>query len=636
MNAKHMIKHLERYKVEQLSVDGMTGAALVDRGGDPVVVTALLFDDDGLPVSGRIRVPAAEATEAVSKLVKRHMGSLTDSIPLSVVLDYFGLRGNPPAFAQDVLAGFLVTPEGQGADAAAVETTAASWLNANGLLELGERLDQEVLDCLSCVSEFKRSSYAFYANTGDLGIVRRQAAKAYPLLAGEISNKLTVKMAVDRKQPLQEVLMRAFGVNEVGDPRLTKPLLKRLTNRKLPDGGVPVQVIINALSELPADWFPKTDEDWSTFLDLTDTFFRRLAPEIGVTAADMANGAAGKWGEFARRIAKAYAWTQAPEELTEEEKRHWKPVIDTSRRTMSEVVENARDVVQAFRNLVILPLAANAGQGVPVFVGPEQLRHASDVAASILYGGQSLTGILELQRHWHTQAHNIEAAAGADIPTKPGKMVADDGWAPMCDVIIAPNGIEIHPLTDPREIKDEGACGLNSPGPDSQGIMGLGHCVGGYSANCRNGTSHILSFRRMLGGDQFERLSTAEFGKFAPDSTELRGVQHHGVRNGPAPAEAKAAYDWFVASVRDGHIPLNHDGVMTYLAGRRKVAEEVEAYSGYDWKDREAVEAALQPWRNYMPKRIRGLDIEAIQAQPEFADLIQAIAPSFGYAARRM
>jgi len=634
MNAKALMAHLSRYRLDTLSTEVGDGIALVDTGGNPAVATVLLFDENGLPFGGRLSGSRDEIQASIAKLAVDEKTKMQESVLLSEMLDFFGFRGATSTFSKDVASSFLVTQEGAGANRKDVEAAATAWLNANGISDVAKRLDEGALDALSCVSKFKRSAYAFYAHSGDLGRIRRQAAASYPLLAGEISSKLLVKMAVDRMQPLQEVLTKAFGVDDVGVPRLSKALLKRLANRKLTDGGLPAQVIINALSEIPSDWFPKDDAEWATFLDLTDTFFRRLGPDLGMGAKEMAHGVGGKWKEFAARLAKSYAWTQPPEDLDEESKALWKPNIDVSRQAMSEATENARDVIQAFRNLVILPLAANAGQGIPVFVGPEQLRQASDIAGNILYGGKSLTAVLELQRHWHTQAHNIAAAAGAHDLARPSKQVAEDGWPPLTDIVWAPNGVEIYPLTDPRELQDEGACGLHTPGPDRNGIGGLGHCVGGYSTNCRNGTSHIVSFRMPTGDGSFERLSTAEFKGFSPDSTNLECAQHRGKRNGAPPKEAEEAYDWFLASVRDWQIPLNYEGVMTYLSGRRRLAEEVEAYSEYDWREDQAVADALEPWRPYLPKRFKDLDLPALQALPELRDLIQALAPSFGYSVR--
>lgn len=34
--------------------------------------------------------------------------------------------------------------------------------------------------------------------------------------------------------------------------------------------------------------------------------------------------------------------------------------------------------------------------------------------------------------------------------------VAEDGWAPIANAMTAPNGLLILPLTDPRQLADEG------------------------------------------------------------------------------------------------------------------------------------------------------------------------------------
>lgn len=629
MNAKALMKFMERYRIETVEADGHEGIAVVDVGGDPLVVTAILFDQAGMPVAGRAFFEGDRAGESATDLLEGNTDSIGKTMPLSSALDFFGLRGRRSSFAHDVATGFLVTNAGRGTDRSMVEDAALSLLKAEGIDAIAARLDGAALEALSCISTFERPAYAFYALPGEKGEMRRQAAAMYPLLAGEIAQKILVKLAVDQGKSLPDALMKSFGSDEFGAPRMSKGILKRLINQTLPDGGLPIATIVNALSEIPVDWFPKNAVEWGAFLDISDSFFRRLAPDLGVKAGAMANGVSGKWSEFANRLARSYAWTQVPEELPEEEKKLWTPAIDVSRQAMTEAAENARDVIQAFRNYIVLPLAANAGNGIPVFVGPEQLRQANDVAAMLLYGGKSLTKVLELQRHWHTQAHNMRAAT--DVQRGVIKTVADDGWPPLCDIVEAPNGVQIYPLTDPRELVDEGAQGLNHPGLDRNGIRGLGHCVGSHAAGCRSGKQHIVSLRVPGPNDTFERLSTAEWSALGPESVELHKIQHYGIRNSLPSALSQEAYDWFVTSVRDRQIPINHEGIMSYIAGRRRVAEEVEAYSDYDWRDQEIIAAALDPWRPYLPNKLRDLDVESFQGQSELRDLIQSLAPSFGY-----
>lgn len=635
--SKHLADFVQRFEVLRFDDMGVQGFAVANKLGDPVVVTVLTLDGGHLG-GGRFFVPADHYQAAKMATLVREAEAdqkFVRGFRVSDAMSYFGLRGGSSKFSADFASRFAID-HAPGVDQKVWSDVAEAMLRAAGVDQVRADLNVEAIDALKCVSEFDSVAYEFYSADGDRGVVRRQAAGAYPLLAGEIALRFRVKMAVDRKEPPGDALVSAFGNADDGTPVLSKTVLKKLAGKQYSAEGVPVPTILESLSRIPVDWFPKDAAEWSAFVDLADTFFRSFSPEFGGKLDAMIAGAGGKWVDFAYRTAKAGAETQVPDELTPEEAAVWTPTIDATREGLQAAAANARDVLLAFRNLILLPVTAHAGNGAPVFVGPEQLVAGSAASAGVLFGGKALPAIMELTRHWHTQAHNIlEATGDDDIHRGEVREIAEDGWAPLTDSWVAPNGVTLLPLTDPREIQDEGAGGLNKPGPDRNGVMGLGHCVGGYSQQCRNGTSHIVSLRLVEPDGSFERLSTVEFGKIDAETTELENRQHRGRKNGVAPAIAQEALKWFMDEVANKRIPLNIDGVMSYMAGRRRAIEEVEAYSGYDWRDAEILDRAFEPWGPYLPKRMRGFTREALLASPELAVLREEMVPTYSSAVLR-
>src|SRR5690606_9208877 len=143
------------------------------------------------------------------------------------------------------------------------------------------------------------------------------------------------------------------------------------------------------------------------------------------------------------------------------------------------------------------------------------------------------------------QGAQIETGATAGAETSCVEVeitVAEDGWPPLCNPVQAPNGVWIVPLTDPRELNDEGRAA-----PDSNGVCGLNHCVGGYAYACRSGRSHILSLR--AGGSHgpgIKRLSTVEIMSVVPGEVDLNVRQHRGPSNRAPDRSATLALEWFL------------------------------------------------------------------------------------------
>lgn len=544
-------------------------------------------------------------------------------IPLSEALDWFGLRGGISGYVKQLLAAFTVRFPDAGIPDSAIEAVGAVQLKMAQVEKVTAKLDQRVLHALRAVTEFSQPTYAFYANQARAE-VRLQAAEAYPLFAQDLAVKPTLKLAIDMKKSLNDALMRAYGETDIGVPKLSRSLLRRFDKLDWSDRGTAPKVLVEMLSAAPPDWFPSSRDQFDSLLDIVEGALRPLYVEMPDGIASLLEGTKGQWSELRARAARSAAPTQPPFDLPDDQKATWQPVPDESQEGLQRAANGVIDMIRSFRDQVVIPIAVSRSVDDDAFIGPESLRLATDAAVRLLLAKKALPAAFELQRDWHSRVTTILAAIGTEeepeIARGEIKSVAADGWAPLCDVWIAPNGVQIVPLTDKGELRQEGSR--------------LGHCVGGYDTRARAGDCHILSMREQGDGFDAVSLSTVEVGRVAEGITQLSVRQHQGRGNGTPPKNAVAAFAWFKGEVEAGRIPLNHGGIMSYLSNRTRPTDEVEIRCGYDRKNLEIVESALRAWEPLMGKRLRRLSLEEFRKLPEMADVVQALAPSFSPALR--
>jgi hypothetical protein len=461
---------------------------------------------------------------------------------------------------------------------------------------------------------------------------RLQAAAAYPMLAAAMARNLRAKLAIDGAKPLNEELIQAFGKSRSQEPVFSKGLLRRLhgLDWPVPDGVSP-EWLAERIGEIPADWFPKTPEEWEAFLVVARGLGRNLPQRIGIPFSDLVKGCSGKWVDFRRRLAKSYFDTRPPEDLDEEGRRAWlrsPPVPDESFEALHNAAIDLADMVDQFSRLVVLPAAGLSNPDNKPFLAETQRTVARHAAAELLFGGKNAGAMFEISRHYHTQAeHVLEQATGhAMLTPTEFKEVAEDGWAPLCNQVQAPNGVWIVPLTDPRELADEGR-GLNGSPRNADGSDGLCHCVGGYSSSCRDHGHHILSFRYIENG-MIKRLSTIELGPIAEGDLKFKVCQHRGHRNGKAPDVSAQAWEWFQDAVWSNQMALNHAGIRSYMVTLTKRRDDdVERACGYKWREEGAFEHALRAFDEWLGKGLRQISPPDFIALPEIARVSNEIMP---------
>jgi hypothetical protein len=186
---------------------------------------------------------------------------------------------------------------------------------------------------------------------------------------------------------------------------------------------------------------------------------------------------------------------------------------EDAERHITLILGDAGDVVRSFAAW----LSAIAGMAVP-----------NSAAFELLARHGSIARLVEASTTWHADHHLSkgvpEIPDSATWPMPFGTLDLGDGWT-------------VVPLTNPRQLRDEGG-----HGPDADGLDGLAHCVGGYARACWEGRSLILSVRRDK-GDGPRRVTTAELrpkadGFFKLGESRYELTQHSGLRNEHAPKGA--------------------------------------------------------------------------------------------------
>jgi hypothetical protein len=196
--------------------------------------------------------------------------------------------------------------------------------------------------------------------------------------------------------------------------------------------------------------------------------------------------------------------------------------------------------------------------------------------------------MMEASERWHRhpllskRAHGVSADATWPVPFGPVDL--GEGWQAVA-------------IAGARDLAAEG-----SSGPDTDGMAGLDHCVATYAGACAEGRSLIVSLRLTDAGTT-RRVSTAELapspsGDWTVGTARYGLVQHSGLRNARPAEEASRRLGALRARLGTGLVSIDGDALRP-----RKVAVLGNA----------TAEELLPHWRTVMPRRIAGLDLQALR-----------------------
>jgi len=472
---------------------------------------------------------------------------------------------------------------------------------------LSAAIDPRAVNALRCVPMPSMTDLYFYSGDGDRPTKRRQAAESFPLLASEISSLLALKLAVDRAKPLMDALISSLG--SAYNNGLSRATFRRLAQVKEPPYGTDIDTILKFASCISPDWIPSGGIEWLAFCTVAEGIVRKL----GANAEEIPNlikGCAGRWEEFCKRLVTASGGNA-----------NAAGSYDSVPRSFHDM----RDMIQAFSDIVVMPLAAHSFVRSQAVVTPE-VQHAADaVSRRMILGTRSATSLFEISRRWHNrQAAMIDAARQHEEDRRRDLLsdVPADGWPALTDPVQAPNGVWLVPLTSSRELVWEG-----SSEPDPNGVPGLDHCVASYATRCQNTDCHIVSLREIDEDGSYRRLSTVEIGRLAVDSDELSVIQHRAKENYDPSSRATDALNWYLSAVKFGEVELHREKIDAYKHSESNWTDAVERSCGFNWRDRDTLNAVVAPWGPFVDPSYRGYRLDDLLACEEIDSVRAAFTP---------
>jgi hypothetical protein len=460
-------------------------------------------------------------------------------------------------------------------------------------------LNKDALAVLARAPEKRLSTYEFYAGETERHLFRRQAAEAYPLFADLFSANITLKMAIDRKKPLKDVLLPIL--KEMAEQPVADALLKRLRTATPMPEGYRLSTIIKFASSVQPDWFPKTDEDWQAFYHVAVGVIEDLRLDHAAIPTVLA-GSGGKWQALVERsIQKAF-----PEDDH--------PLRQTPYAALRTATTDTNDMVETFTDMVVVPVVAHSQSAEDVYLNASIKKSAIGWAWNMLCEGRNLPDILDLSRRFHQERNGILEMSTQWQAQQARAQVKEGGWPGLTSPVQAPNGLWLVPLCHPEELSKEGA--------------DLRHCVGGYSSQAKACTSHIVSVRQQRGNESVA-LSTCEFSGIKSDRPVLAERQHRARQNGQPQPDALDAMQWYERGIASGDIKVNWELIRAFLDNALVDMDHVEKHCGYDWRERQALNGAIMPWARFVTKSYAKMNLNQLLDHESAQAIVAQMTPAF-------
>ncbi len=262
---------------------------------------------------------------------------------------------------------------------------------------------------------------------------------------------------------------------------------------------------------------------------------------------------------------------------------------------LEDALRGLADMAEALVDHVVRPAMHLCGhepyQGHGAFFAYEPFEAP---ASSILQSGRSVRGMLGASAAWHRALHGIQAVMEAH-----GGARSDTAWGAGLPGH-REGDVECVVLLDGAALVAEGG-----RGPDADGVMGLDHCVGGYGRQCRDGSTRVMSVRRVTPDGRMERLSTVAF-ETGPDGPAL--TQHLGGGNGEPPPAATSFVEGYLRLLAGGRLAFDRSQVVP--VGPEETDETEDA--GYDFRRPGAWEAVRDAWAPFVPRPLRTMAPEDV------------------------
>ncbi len=353
-------------------------------------------------------------------------------------------------------------------------------------------LASDLLGAIRSAGQASPEIYNFYLTAdGQLARRRVQALEAFAFFGETLRCDWRLRRSVDCGEPLVRALAGAYRVN----PRTIQHC------RAMRAGGMSSAKraeVVSRLDQLPAEYLPKTDEDWQAFVTLVEP----LADLAALLHADL------------RRFVSPFAqgWAEGHQVLSQT---LGMPFNTAEIKTMMRAT-------YSYGVAPVLTAVLHAGDG--------KIEVPRDPPAAFFhswFGRYSLSRLADLARRWRLGYAEFSLARLGFEP-KAAELLT---WSPLLPRVASHTHerYRVVELTSQQALELEG--------------REQGHCVASYAAKCLDGQAAIFSVRDRYTG---QVLSTFEIGLCEDRPTLLK---HFGYGNqDPAPALA-ALVSRFVRAV---------------------------------------------------------------------------------------
>lgn len=492
---------------------------------------------------------------------------------------------------------------------------------------------------LSAVSFPTSRDVAWYGEGSSPSIGDRlQAAAATPVLAGIIASSGAMAGAVDRRLPLQSLLLERIGLSKGGLKRLSKVSEPLVHGVIFGDGPVRGQDALGVdrlrmislrgrfneedacriLAKLPPEWTPEDNASWKAFREICAAMVVPLNQVMGADPVELLKASKGKWIEFRDVLARSAD-------------------IDPAQFDRERIALSTIDVIQVVDELsrhVVLPLILNtvAGTGQPVADAlPGDLDLGRNAALQVIVGNSKnqASALYEVARRWASRIPSLDAIVRPGEADEPAEV--ERAQPLICEPFIASNGRIIRNLNHGDLLVEESAR--------------LGHCVGRlYLRKSEIGDCHIFSVQSDTGEKSF---STIEFAPLT--GRDLQLIQHRAKSNAVPDEASDQALLEFTNAVRDGQFLLDIEAAMAWRDFKATENRQDSTGTapprprsswngalGVDRENEEAMEALWGEWKNIIGEKWSAGDTSGILFKSaQVRDLVEAFSPAAAGILRR-
>ncbi len=390
-----------------------------------------------------------------------------------------------------------------------------------------ESLDPEVLAAVRAEGATTPEVFNAYCTTAAPERRNRlQAAKAYPWFAAALRRDWRLRRAVLTGAPLTRALADHYQVQ----PRTIE---RTRAVARLPSDPQAHAVLLRRLDALPAEYLPRSEEDWRAFRALGEPL-RDLAEALGVELPCLLKPMGNGWSVGLENLAKHAGGPLDVQAIF--------AMMQAAYRYGVRPALQARKVEHG--GLSEIPPQAPAGF-LPLW-----------------FGRYGLGRLSALARHWREDLTRFSLARvqalGADeaLPQPEAPLI----WPALIAGRHSHGPYRVIELTSQAELEQEG--------------RQLEHCVGAYAAACLDGITFIYAVRDRHG----RHCSTFEI-RIAETTPAL--IQHKALRDSEPPQDEQALALRFIERVLTRVTPARLAAV---CAERRRLAEDAVA-----WLDRLAM-----------------------------------------------